>query len=89
MNVLVGNPSVYSVGAADALLQVSTSPNGRFFAVLTASSLSLWNAEVQQTMIGITFRSKEFLDKSGKNHKFAWGKNSDWIAVLVCFLLIF
>ena len=83
MNFLTGISALHSVTCFDYPVQISMSPNGRFFCVVTESSVSLWTAEAQQTMVGITIRNKEFEEKVGKNKAVAWDRNGEWIAVLV------
>ena len=84
MNFFEGTISEYSVTDFDSPLQIVLSPNGRFFAVLTNTTLSLWTAGVHQTLVGITIRNKEFLESTGLNKQLVWDCDGTWLGVLVC-----
>ena len=91
MNALLDNVTAYSVSDFDSPLQISLSPNGRFFAVLTPCTTSIWTALDHPTMVGISIRNKEFYEKTGMNKQLVWDSDGEWLGVLVCslFFLLF
>ena len=88
-NALIGQPSLYSVNGFDSPLQVSLSPQGHFFCVLTPTSVSLWTADAQHVLVGLTIHAKRGPNKDGSNKEVVWSKDGGWIAILVCHYLLF
>ena len=90
MDVLLGTPSVHSMIDDHNPLELSLSPNGRFIAVLTQSTLSLWTAGEYQTMVAISIRNQDFIRQTGRNKSVIWDRDGAWLGVLVCiFHLLF
>lgn len=80
---LVGTPKVYSLPCNEHSLQIEVSPNSNFFAVLTASSLSIWSSYPSKRLVGIFNRKSNEVQKYGDYVGFTWDNEGLYLAAFV------